>query len=268
MDSCWLVGGDFNCIAQSVEKIGGRSPNLAKMNLFFDDITQVVLFDIGFNGTEFTWKRGEICERLDRILVNDLWCQYFLYTFVTHLSLVGSDHIPLLISITASELYNSPPPFRYLNMWSDHPSILNTVAEAWHTTLRLDLWSKLVYLPVKVSKALKAWGCSCFAKVFKAVDVAEKEDLELKNFCLVDGGEDNLLLDAQEKLLIVIDRQEKLLMQKASIKHLKDGDRNTTFYHACIKYRRQCNTIHTIQNSEGTYRFNNASIALDAVTHF
>ncbi|XP_020598799.1 uncharacterized protein LOC110038338 [Phalaenopsis equestris] len=184
------------------------------------------------------------------ILVNDLWCQHFLHTFVTHRSLIGSDHRPLLISIAASDPPSSPPPFRYLNMWYDHPSFFNIVTDAWYTSMILDPWSKLVYFHLKVSKALNDWGWSSFGNVFPTVESAENEVLELEKTVLADGGEETLLLDAQKKL-ITIDMEDKFLKQKATISHFKEGDRNTKFYHACIKYKRRCNTIHNLQNFEG-----------------
>ncbi|XP_020595580.1 uncharacterized protein LOC110035651 [Phalaenopsis equestris] len=48
----------------------------------------------------------------------------------------------------------------------------------------------------------------------------------------------------------------------------KEGDRNTKFYHAYIKYKRKCNTIHAIETVEGNWLHENAEIANDAVNYF
>ncbi|XP_020599715.1 uncharacterized protein LOC110039102, partial [Phalaenopsis equestris] len=171
MNTYWLVGGNFNCITHSAEKTSGRPPNLAKMNIFSDNILKA-----GF------------------------------------LTLVIRDKN----SLGRGVLYGWKP----------------------------------------------------FGDVFKAVETVEKDVIDLENLTLRDGGEENLLLAAQENILLAIDRQEQFLSQKASISHFKEGDRNTKFYHAYIKYRRQHNTIHKIHNSNGNWIFDNSSIATDVIAHF
>ncbi|XP_020599188.1 uncharacterized protein LOC110038640 [Phalaenopsis equestris] len=78
------------------------------MNTFKDNIHRANLFDLGFKGPNFTWKRGAIWERLYRILIIGLCLSALL----------------LLIIIP-------PPPFRYLNMWAAHPSYNKYIADLW-----------------------------------------------------------------------------------------------------------------------------------------
>ncbi|XP_020593414.1 uncharacterized protein LOC110033704 [Phalaenopsis equestris] len=150
------------------------------MNTFRYNIHRAGLFDMGFKGPNFTWKRGSIWERLDRMLVNDAWFNHFLLTFVTHLSLDGSDHRPILISITSTDYYSSPLPFRYLNMWAAHPSYSNYI---------VDLWKG-----IKIAKALRGWRWNTFRNVHAIVQKAEDEVKALEN-----GGQ--LGIEEEKKLL-------------------------------------------------------------------
>ncbi|XP_020588365.1 uncharacterized protein LOC110030131 [Phalaenopsis equestris] len=163
------------------------------------------LFDLGFKGPNFTWKRGSIWERLDRMLVNDAWFNHFLLTFVTHLSLVGSDHRPILISITSTDSYSSPLPFRYLNMWVAHPSYSNYIAGLWKGVSHLDPLVKLSLLQIKTVKALRGWSWNTFGNVHATVQKAKDEVKALENGGHLGIEEEKKLLIAQNNLLSAID---------------------------------------------------------------
>ncbi|XP_020596871.1 uncharacterized protein LOC110036703 [Phalaenopsis equestris] len=228
VNSPWLVGGDFNCIISTFEKSGGRTPN--------------------------------------RMLVNDAWFNHFLLTFVTHLSLAGSDHRPILISITSTDNYSSPLPFRYLNMWAAHPSYSNYIVDLWKGVSHPDPLVQLSLLQIKIAKALRGWSWNTFGNVNATVQKAEDEVKALENGGQLGIEEEKKLLIAQNNLLSVIDYQEKFLKQKATMNIFTDGDRNTRFFHAYIKYKRKCNTIQDIQNANGQWLHNNNDITNDVIS--
>ncbi|KAA3490759.1 BEACH domain-containing lvsC [Gossypium australe] len=63
--------GDFNEILYSSEKRGGQPREKRKMAAFREVLDECQLVDMGFQGTWFTWERGNlpetnIKERLDR----------------------------------------------------------------------------------------------------------------------------------------------------------------------------------------------------------
>ena len=70
----------------------------------------VVLMDLGFEGSKFTWSKHfdsgvSIWERLDGCLVNNSWFMRFRGSRVYHLSCTSTDHIPIFISLSG---LNSP----------------------------------------------------------------------------------------------------------------------------------------------------------------
>ncbi|KAA3479433.1 Retrovirus-related Pol polyprotein LINE-1 [Gossypium australe] len=96
-----MVIGDFNVILSSNEKIGGllagkRCPHFGN----FVDLAN--LHDLGFRGPPFTWHRGNLFERLDHALGNEVWVNYFPNSLTTHLPRIKSDHRPLLFSLNLS----------------------------------------------------------------------------------------------------------------------------------------------------------------------
>ena len=59
------------------------------------------LMDLDFNGPSFTWRgsrSGELVEeRLDKGLINHLWQVAWPNTTVTHGTVLGSDHCPIIV---------------------------------------------------------------------------------------------------------------------------------------------------------------------------
>ncbi|XP_020596705.1 uncharacterized protein LOC110036541 [Phalaenopsis equestris] len=241
------------------------------MTTFSDSINLVGMFDLGFKGRAFTCKRGHLWEILDKILVNDLWFSHFLLTFVTHLNIAGSDHRPLHITITSpfsSKQPPSPPPFRHLNMWSTHLSFLRIVSNHWKGVSHLEPLVKLSLLQVKTGQALRKWSWEAFGDVLKNVASTEKKVKRLELGAQNGTVEEKAHLTAQNNLLTAIEYQHQFLKQNASFNIFTEGDRNTKFYHAYIKYKRKCNIIRSIQNAEGIWLHDKTAIVRDTTTYY
>ena len=116
----WAIGGDFNIINATSEKEGGASPDLLAMSDFSNFILDCNLVDIGFEGLPFTWQRGSVRERLDRVLLSHEWLDIFKSCKIIHALKKCSDHSPILL---AAFLHPSPTSytFRFQNMWFHHP---------------------------------------------------------------------------------------------------------------------------------------------------
>jgi hypothetical protein len=69
----WAIIDDFNEILFSHEKEGGNPRPQSYMQSFRQSLIDCHLEDLGFTGDPFTWKRGLIRERLDRVVVNGAW---------------------------------------------------------------------------------------------------------------------------------------------------------------------------------------------------
>ncbi|XP_020598796.1 uncharacterized protein LOC110038335 [Phalaenopsis equestris] len=153
-------------------------------------------------------------------------------------------------------------------MWAAHPSYNNYIADLWKGISHSDPLIKLSLLQIKIAKALKSWSWNTFGNVHTTVQKAEEEVKALERGGQLGIEEEKKLLTAQNYLLSAIDYQEKILKQKESMNIFTDGDRNTRFFHAYIKYKRKCNTIHAIQNANGQWLQNNNDIANDAICYY
>lgn len=103
LNHAWLVGGDFNVILNEEEKIDGLPVYPSEYEDFSYCINSCELLEVGFKGSSFTWWNGRagtdcIFKRLDRIVINNAFQSWLGNVEVEHLSRIGSDHSPLLLS--------------------------------------------------------------------------------------------------------------------------------------------------------------------------
>jgi len=90
---------------------------------------------VPFRGSPFTWWNGRaaedcIFERLDRVLINHEFQNWFNHTEVEHLSRTGSDHAPMLLNCE-EHVVNICKPFKFLNFWVEHESFKQVVRQNW-----------------------------------------------------------------------------------------------------------------------------------------
>ncbi|XP_021671097.2 uncharacterized protein LOC110657961 [Hevea brasiliensis] len=73
----WFIASDFNAILRMSERKGCARNRAGVYRVFQDWFENFGLLNLGFKGIRFTWKRGNLQERLDRALCNVVWRQEF-----------------------------------------------------------------------------------------------------------------------------------------------------------------------------------------------
>jgi hypothetical protein len=128
----WVVIGDFNEILFSNEKEGGDPRPDHIMQAFRDALSNCNLHDLGFLGDPFTWHRGWIHERLDRVVADHEWLLMHPDATLTHFDCMKSDHRLILLE---TDWLNVPPsasgPKRFEAKWLKEEDFRDVVANAW-----------------------------------------------------------------------------------------------------------------------------------------
>lgn len=129
----WLIMGDFNAYLLSSEKCSSNRHDWNSMKLFADSLNHCDLMHMGCKGPKFTWKKGQLRERLDRACSN-LQCQLsFPNDYVLNGLMFKSDHRPVIVHLGKDSLnVCGPRPFRFQAAWLSHDSFANVVEEAWY----------------------------------------------------------------------------------------------------------------------------------------
>ncbi|XP_020591912.1 uncharacterized protein LOC110032583 [Phalaenopsis equestris] len=197
----WMVGGDFNMILNSTEKLGGRRAVPSLMNNFSKTMVDAGLVYLGLIGSKYTWKQG-------------------------------------------------------------------LVADNWNVADVGNAWFRLWKLHKKVASALRAWNWEVFGDVHARVIKAERMVQHLQAIDESSNDVVSQLQNAHNELLAASIQEEELLQQKAGEVHFVHGDRNTKYFHACIKQRRANNTIIRIKDECGNWITGNRDLGVSAVQYF
>ncbi|KAJ1385345.1 Endonuclease/exonuclease/phosphatase superfamily [Sesbania bispinosa] len=128
----WCVMGDFNSILFEFEKVGGPGPNKRAMNAFASCLESCNLMEIQSKGPFLTWHRGNVRERLDRVVCTADWRMVFNQASVINLALPTSDHCGIWLNLDPVPYQlRANKPFKFLAFWLSHPDFNDQVKQFW-----------------------------------------------------------------------------------------------------------------------------------------
>ncbi|KAL6570156.1 hypothetical protein OROMI_014670 [Orobanche minor] len=238
----WMVGGDFNIILQPEEKKGGAGPIQSDMDEFNDCLLNCNLHDGGFTGTPFTWYRAGVWQRSDH---NSLFCNF-------------------------NQSISTPKAaFRFQNMWVKHHLFLPTVKESWDIYSNSRGMLKLVDKLSRLKYTLKEWNKFQFGNIFTKIDRAEYEVEVAENVFDQNPCPTNLihLNKINANLTLLLSMEEDFWKQKANMKWMVEGERNSKFFHSIVRKKRQNFFLHRIRD-RGNLISDPEEIKFSAIKYF
>ncbi|XP_042012179.1 uncharacterized protein LOC121760604 [Salvia splendens] len=161
----WLIGGDFNTILSNRDREGSNTNRQAEMIDFAEAIEDSRLLDPGYDGSDFTWVKNGLFERLDRVLMSEPCTRMFEAVRATNLPRVASDHGPVLLRCKMAGTNYGGSPFRFQNMWIRHQGFLDLVREDWGMPTYAERLLNLQIKIARVKKTLKKWNKEIFGNI-------------------------------------------------------------------------------------------------------
>ncbi|MFQ6638747.1 hypothetical protein Gotur_016097, partial [Gossypium turneri] len=191
------------------------------------------LMDLGFTGRWFTWERGRmvatnIRERLDRGVATLNWVNSFPGYQLVHLSHSFSDHCPILLDtlgVSKNNVGSFDKLFRFEAKWCLDGSFEEMIKTWWggKSGSVLGKLEDLGYHLLRWSRATDREKKRC------------RTDLEdrLSKLYSQDISEEVLaeITKVQVELNLEVDKEELFWEQRARVNWLKNGDRNTSYFH-------------------------------------
>ncbi|XP_027152134.1 uncharacterized protein LOC113752202 [Coffea eugenioides] len=270
----WFLIGDFNVVINTEEKRGGLPFRPSEGSEFLNFMTMAGVCDAGFSGSRYTWCNNRsgtarIWKRLDRLLLCGRALELPYQIMVQHLGRDPSDHAPLLLSVD-TKLDNKPKPFRFLNIWTTHPGLLGVIKDCWAQPVNGSPLQVLALKLRNVKNALKQWSRTTFGDIFQGARDAERMVTEAETAYDLDPTEQRRseLHHARARLRRALIVEEGFWKQKARVRWLSDGDRNTKYFHSLVTERRHRAVIHRIKDTAGEWIDEECQIGEAAVGFF
>ncbi|TYG71121.1 hypothetical protein ES288_D05G368800v1 [Gossypium darwinii] len=233
----WIVEGDFNAILNDSEKEGGHKEPRAMMEDFREILEELSLMNVKtFNGW-FTWSNnrdgnGLVKERLDRFVISDDIVEKCLF-------------LPPLLCASLSLTMK-------LSLWT----CTGIGRERKDTTLRFGLGMIVVGLRSgKLKTLFLAFGLRQYNR-YRRMRYKVKS-LEKDIGRLMDGPMNEratkLIKEARYELGQLYDAEEKYWATRSRAQWLREGDKNTRFFHVRASGRRKKNSINRLKDEQGNW---------------
>ncbi|RYR68791.1 hypothetical protein Ahy_A03g015257 [Arachis hypogaea] len=169
-------------------------------------------------------------------IVNWKWRQIFNHAKLIALPVISSDHCPLLLNIEPNQ--KVPRQFRYEAYWDDKEECKEVIRKGWTSKAQGENGTNLWKEPATASKISKS-----------GIGGASKEPMRR----LLDGKQQQEIENAKQRIRELWGQEEKYWAQRARVKWLKWGDRNTAFFHASTIQRRDRNRIDRLRDAKGRW---------------
>ena len=243
----WCLGGDFNEILSPSER--ARGGNITPpMRRFAEIVNEMGLRDLPLQGGPYTWsggRNGRSMSRLDRFLVSSDWECQFSNVVQKCLPRPISDHFPILLD--SDGVRTGPSPFRFELMWLKFRGFRELLKGWWQNLTFHGSFSYILAAKLKALKGiLKSWNM----EVFGRVEVKKKEALqrvscwdsmEKQRELILEEREEKIRAKEEFKSWAVMD--EISWRQKSRELWLKDGDKNTGYFHKMANAHRRRNCL-------------------------
>jgi hypothetical protein len=207
--------------------------------------------------------------RIDRALVSSEWLQLWGQQSLWVMQRSVSDHCPIILR--CGDFDKGPRPFRFNNHWLQNDGFKKIVEDSWHEQ-QVEGW--MGYIMKERLKGLKtcikAWNKEVYAgidlKINKLLEDIEELDVRSELGILSEEEAGNRK-HCFRLLWHFLKSKESVLMQRAGVRWLREGDSNSAFFHACKKSRGSRNFINALKVN-GSWVESPSSIRQAEVTYF
>ena len=193
---------------------------------------------------------------MDRVVANGDFMQIFDDCTVENIITTTSDHYAILVTIARRDekVRNEPiqQSFKFEAAWMRASDYDHMIEEYWKVhkggiTSIDNTWSALN----KLSCSLQEWSRVSFGSVKKEIRKLEKRLTSIRRNNIVSNNSDEER-DIKKRLSELFEREEIMARQQSRVEWLREGDRNTSFFHARASARRRNNIIKFLRKVDGS----------------
>jgi hypothetical protein len=267
----WFMVGDFNEVLWQKEHLSAKRRSEHQMQLFRDVLSHCDMVDLGYKCLPWTYnnkQKGEnnVRVRLDRAVAQPRWSNLFPGASVEHVVSSRSDHCPLVVRLGKKENVKSNRlNKRYEIMWEREESLMEEIQLAW-TKIRSKQDLEGVKDKLNETMAtLQVWSNEKFGSVEKELKELRRKLEKLQQAYNPDDL--NEIDEVQKRMDELLIREELTWLQRSTVTWLREGDKNTSFFHRKASNRSRKNKIKKLKLDDDSFAENNEEMK-EVVTDF
>jgi hypothetical protein len=270
----WVCMGDFNEILSGDEKAGVNQRPQWQMEDFREAIQACELYDLCFSGPKVTWNNSRDVEgfsggRLDRGFGNMLWKEMFKNAMIVNIPVSYSDHMAISLVLLCNDQLRKRAPrlFCFEQAWTKHEECEKVIVDVWRDTESPETPTFQLVEKLKLCrKELIGWSKASFGNIKIKLEELEEtlKQLESNNQGQHSAQIKILKMEVNE----LLEKEEVYWKQRARIAWLKEGDRNTKFFHSKATQRQKKNMVKGLIDKEGRWHQDPNKMEEIAVEYF
>ncbi|XP_062103537.1 uncharacterized protein LOC133814614 [Humulus lupulus] len=256
----WTILGDFNAIFNVEDRSGGKPVSTSKLIDSSQWLSPNQVDLLKSTGSFFTWTNNQdgqarIYSKIDHIFTNEEWLDFFPNTLVVFRWETVSDHCSCIVSSTSSKNIGVKP-FSFYNFWIDHKEFKEVVLESWRKPIS-GTGLKAIYLKtMRLKHSLKKFNRDIVGDICvnyqKAKDSFQEAQIQAQNH-----PRDLVFQEEEAAAVVAFNIQEQM-----------KGDANTSYFHACLKKRKEENIIATYLTEQDRLVDNFPDVVSHFLDHF
>lgn len=264
----WLIMGDFNELLSNAEKKGGRQRPEASFQDFRRMVRMCEFSDLQFTGDCFSWagQRGDhyVTSCLDRTMATTTWHQAFPASETQFLELGESDHKPMVTYISDS-VEERRGMFCYDSRLSYKEGFKGSVLKGWNGQ---GSHSPQITLSTRIKSCRKQISLWKKGHRINAKEKINTIRTRLNNAFSTGLSSPNDRQQLKRELNQAYIDEELFWKHKSRNTWIKEGDRNTKYFHTVTKTKRARNNITAITDAEGIVYRGDSEISSAATQYF
>ena len=254
LNGAWFAIGDFNSVLGAHETTG--TPRLSSCMDFAAAISLCNWVELDLQGPKYTWSGTSsfgrvVLSKLDRAFTTESFLDSWAQVSCLCLHRLHSDHHPIFLSCSNS-VTTPNRPFRFREMWVHHDCFIPLVKEVWSINISGPPSFVLCQKLKNLRSRLKVWNWQVFGNLNLKIQTATDRVTRIQR-SFDDGVTTDLLneeIDASSELDNLLFQREVLLREQSRVKWLKEGDRNSAFFHSVLKRRKKATTLRFLKIGE------------------
>ncbi|KAM0896212.1 hypothetical protein ACQ4PT_023338 [Festuca glaucescens] len=208
------------------------------------------------NSTAGQDAQSNVRVRLDRAMCNNLFVTRFANCYVENVITTSSDHYDVVLAFEnqSDQIHRLPVQmaFRYEAMWCRAEDYGATVEQAWEARPAgakpvHSAWDAMHHM----AGFLQKWSKISFGAVRRNIQRLERSLKMLRQSAICQEVLEKER-DLERQLCELFEREEIMAKQRSRVEWLKEGDRNTAFFHARASARKKNNRIDSLVRDDGS----------------